>query len=83
MTTEKQRVANLLVRVQHEFLDRDVALSLADVQQLAGSDAATCQAVLDLLVDAGVLVSLGNRYFRASLLPRLAPLPPAAGTLAA
>jgi len=80
MTIEKQRVANLLVRVQREFLDRDVALTLAEVQQLAGGDAITCHAVLDLLVDAGVLVRLGDLYARASLLPRLAPPP---GTLAA
>ena len=83
MTIEKQRVANLLVQVQDEFLDRDVALTVAEVQRFVGGDAFTCQAVLDLLVGAGVLACIGDRYFRASLLPRLAPQPPTPGTLAA
>ena len=83
MTIEKQRVANLLVRVQHEFLDHDEALTVAEVQQLAGGDAITCHAVLELLVDAGVLFCMGDRHFRASLLSRLAPQPPTPGTLAA
>jgi hypothetical protein len=81
MTIEKQRVVNLLVRVQDEFLDHEVPLTAAEVQQLAGGDAMTCQAVLDLLVEAGVLVRLDDLYFRASLLSRQAP--PAPGALAA
>jgi len=83
MTIEKQRVANLLVKVQREFLDRDVALTAAEVQKLTGGDAIACHAVLGLLVDAGVLACIGELYFRASLFPRLAPRPPAPGTLAA
>ena len=83
MTIEKQRVANLLVRVQQEFLDRDVALTVAEVQQLAGGDAIACRAVLDLLVDAGVLIRMCDCYARASLFSRVAPQPPAQGTLAA
>ena len=65
MTPYQQRIANLIVRVQSEFWGTDRQLTAAQIQQRVGIDEQTCAALLDTLVDAGVLSLLGGRYARA------------------
>ena len=66
MTLYQQRIANLIVRVQREFWDAGSGLTAADVQDRVGIDEHTCAALLDTLVDAGVLTRAGERYVRAA-----------------
>jgi hypothetical protein len=57
MTDDRRRqVENLIVTVQQAFLDAPaLRLTLPDAQQRFAEGANTCEAVLNLLVDAGVL----------------------------
>lgn len=65
VTPYQQRIANLIVRIQREFMDTDRTLTCAQVQQRVATDEATCTALLDTLVDAGVLTVESGRYMRA------------------
>jgi len=51
-----QTIASLITRVQNHFLSGPhVTLSIAEAQRRFGVDRATCEAILDFLVDAAVL----------------------------
>lgn len=71
MTPYQQRIANLIVRVQREFWDTG-HLTAAQVQERVGIDEQTCAAILDTLVDAGVLTQAGGRYMRVIGRPQAA-----------
>ena len=50
------QIQDLVVTMQQAFLDAPaLRLSLSGAQQLFAADAVTCEAVLNFLVDAGVL----------------------------
>jgi hypothetical protein len=57
MTAERhRRIQNLVVKMQQAFLDApDLRLSLAQAQRRFFTSAATSEALLDVLVEAGVL----------------------------
>ena len=51
-----RRIQDLVVSMQQAFLDAPaLRLTLPNAQQLFAADAGTCEAVLNFLVDAGVL----------------------------
>ena len=51
-----QTIASLITRVQHHFLNAPtLTLSVAEAERRFRVDRATCEAVLDFLVDATVL----------------------------
>jgi hypothetical protein len=70
------RIADLIVRVQGEFLNGRTALTAQEVRRRVATDSVTCDALLDALVDAGVLERLGNLYTRAD--HRCPAVPPTA-----
>jgi hypothetical protein len=82
MTLLQRRIADLIVRVQNEFLTDSIYLSAGEVQRIVGTDAATCAAILDTLVEAGVLRCNANRYTRSHRTHPAGP-PPARRQLAA
>jgi hypothetical protein len=56
MTLTCDRVGHLVLRIQNDFLtDRRLTLSLGEARRRFRLDGPTCTAILDLLVDAGVL----------------------------
>lgn len=61
MTKEQTRIADLIVRVQREFLD-GAALTALEIQHRVRTDEVTCDALLAALVDAGVLMRLDDLY---------------------
>ena len=82
MTASQQRIANLVVGIQDEFFRAsDDMLTAEDVQQRLDVDRITCDAVLDVLVEAHVLRQCERRYALAS--QRTRPTPPPPQTLAA
>jgi hypothetical protein len=83
MTLLQRRIADLIVRVQNEFPATDsVHLTAPEVQRRVGTDDATCTAILDALVDAGVLRCSGDGYTRSHRSHPAGP-PPARRQLAA
>jgi hypothetical protein len=63
MTREQTRIADLIVQVQRQFLE-GAPLTAREIQQRVAADGATCEALLTVLVDAGVLVRLDDLYMR-------------------
>jgi hypothetical protein len=61
MTREQMRIADLIVRVQREFLE-GAPLTGLEIQQRVDTDEVTCGALLAALVDAGVLMRLDDLY---------------------
>ena len=56
-TARARTLASLITRVQDDFLDSPpLTLTLLEAQQRFGLDRRICEAVLDLLVDAKVLI---------------------------
>lgn len=54
--TPRRYLESLVLQVQDEFLDTPALdLTLAEAQQRFGMDRPTCDAVLEALVDSGVL----------------------------
>ena len=77
MTASEQRIANLVVGIQNEFLRAsDDTLTADDVQQRLEVDRVTCDAVLEMLVEARVLQQCERRYALASRRTRSTPPPP-------
>ncbi|HET7218461.1 MAG TPA: hypothetical protein VFJ02_10450 [Vicinamibacterales bacterium] len=90
MTTNRRHIEMQLVKVQDEFLNNPSAsLSAEQAQNRSGVDAVTCQAILDVLREAGVIAQsptgayaryfppLGRRFRGdAMTLPPLRVLPP-------
>jgi hypothetical protein len=67
-----QTVSSLITRIQNHFLNgANVTLSIAEAQRRFGVDRATCEAILDFLADATVLVRTPDGRF-SRLLPRAA-----------
>lgn len=66
--TRRREIVTQLVKIQSEFLNNPTALlSAAQVGRRSGSDAATSQAILDVLCEAGVIARSAaatyTRYF--------------------
>jgi|RhiMethySRZTD1v2_1073278.scaffolds.fasta_scaffold400313_2 hypothetical protein len=56
-TARARTLASLITRVQDDFLDSPpLTLTLLEAQQRFGLDRRICEAVLDLLIDAKVLI---------------------------
>lgn len=71
MTATRDRIENLAVRIQSDFLDNPtLALTLPAAQTRFGLDEVTCAGVLGALVDARVLTQREGAYSR--YFPRLA-----------
>jgi hypothetical protein len=66
MTIDADRVVRLVMQVQGDFLATPaLRLTLADAERRFGADRHTCEAVLDALVDSGVLTrSVDGGYIR-------------------
>jgi hypothetical protein len=77
--SELRRISALVTKLQNDFLDvPGLTLTLSQAQKRFATDAITCEAVLDALVDAKVLARASNsayvRFFpRNSARPRFAP----------
>jgi hypothetical protein len=68
MTIDADRVVSLVMQVQGDFLAWPALhVTLADAERRFGADRQTCEAVLDALVDSGVLARTADggyvRYF--------------------
>jgi hypothetical protein len=72
MTTSRERIENLVMRMQGDFLERPgLALTLGDAERRFGIDEVTCNALLTVLADAKVLTrNREGAYVR--LFPRVA-----------
>jgi len=69
MTPTRAEVEGLVVRIQGEFLNTPaLRLTLGQVARRVGVSASTCEAVLQALVEAGVLSTSAESYER--LVPR-------------
>ena len=72
MITNETRIAELLLEIQDVFLDRpDLRLAVPEAQRRFGLDPRTCRALLDALVDAGVLMRTDEGTY-VRFFPRLA-----------
>jgi hypothetical protein len=76
MTATRDRIENLVVRIQSDFLDNPtLALTLPAAEKWFGIDEVACAAVLGVLVDARVLTEREGayrRYFPPQAAPRAA-----------
>ena len=71
MTATRERIENLLMRIQTDYLEQPaLALTLPAAQTRFGLDEVTCAGVLGALVDARVLTQRDGAYSRH--FPRLA-----------
>ena len=65
MTATRERIENLVMRIQADFLENPrLAVTLPHAQKRFGLDRVTCSAVLGTLVDAGVLTQREGAYLR-------------------
>ena len=63
MTTKRQ-IEDLVMRIEGEFLETPgLMLTVAEAQRRFGIDEITCEAVLDALVDSGVLFRTRDRVY--------------------
>src|SRR5690349_10254453 len=59
-----RRIEDLLMRIEGEFLDvPELRLTVSQAQRHFGVDQITCEAILDALVDAGVLFKTADRVY--------------------
>jgi hypothetical protein len=71
MTATRERIENLLMRIQTDYLEHPrLTLMLPAAQTRFGVDEVTCAGVLGALVDARVLTQRDGAYSR--YFPRLA-----------
>ena len=71
MTATRERIENLLMRIQTDYLEHPrLTLMLPAAQTRFGIDEVTCAGVLGALVDARVLTQRDGAYSR--YFPRLA-----------
>lgn len=69
MTTQGERITDLLVTIQNAFLDTPgLELTLEEARMIFGADRTTCRAILHALVDASVLTRTPNGAY-ARLFP--------------
>lgn len=72
MTASERRIADLVMRIEGEFLETpELKLTISDAQRRFGIDEITCEAVLDALVDATVLFKTSDRVY-GRLIPHAA-----------
>ena len=65
MTASRNRIQDLLLRIQSDFLENPtLSLTLPAAETRFGIDEATCAGVLGALVDAGVLAERRGTYRR-------------------
>jgi hypothetical protein len=64
VSSRRRRIEDLVMRIEGEFLERpELRLTAAEAQRRFGVDEITCDAVLDALVDAGVLFRPADRVY--------------------
>ena len=64
MSLASRRIGDLVIKLQDCFLTNpEVALSPWQVEQLCGVDELTCRAILNLLVDGGVIARTNDGRF--------------------
>ena len=67
----RQGIEDLVLRIESEFLAvPDLQLTVSEAGRRFGSDEITCEAVLEALVDAAVLVKTSDRVY-SRFFPRL------------
>ena len=72
MTTTTQAIGAMWIRMQDVFLNHPAAtLTAEQVRAIAGTDPVVCDAVLDALVDSGVVERKADGY-RLAMPQRLA-----------
>ena len=70
-TERRRNIEDLVMRIEGEFLDTPgLKITIAQAQRRFGIDEITCEAVLDALVDAGVLFKTRDRVY-GRLFPHL------------
>ena len=73
MTASCDSIGSLVLRMQGHYLETPgLTLTVRDAQRRFSVDETTCEAVLAVLVDAGVLTKTQEGAY-ARLFPRLAP----------
>jgi hypothetical protein len=73
MVPSCSEISALVLRVQSDYLDTPgLTLTLHDARRRFGVDEATCEAILEVLVDAGVL-SRTRKGAYVRFFPRLVP----------
>jgi len=62
--TTKRQIEDLVMRIEGEFLETPgLMLTVVEAQRRFGMDEITCEAVLDALVDSGVLFKTRDRVY--------------------
>ena len=75
ISSRRRRFQDLVVSIQQAFLDTSgLRLTLSQARRRFSADATTCSAVLNVLVEAGVLMRTSTGQY-ARLLPRTAATP--------
>lgn len=60
----RRQIENLLMRIEGEFLETaGLRLTVVQAERRFGTDAFTCAAILDALVDSGVLFKTRDRVY--------------------
>jgi hypothetical protein len=71
LSRRRRRIEDLLLRIEGEFLAvPELHLTVSEAGRRFGSDEITCEAVLEALVDAAVLVRTSDRVY-SRFFPRL------------
>ncbi len=64
MNPRQRQIADLVMRIEGEFLEAPgLKLTVHEAERRFGIDEITCEAVLDALVDAAVLVRTRDRVY--------------------
>jgi len=64
MNSRRHRIGDLVLRIEGEFVEYpELKLTLPEAQRRFGADEITCEAVLDVLVDATVLFKTPDRVY--------------------
>ena len=65
ISSRRRRIQDLVVNIQHAFLDTPgLRLTLSQARRRFSTDATACSAVLDVLVEAGVLMRTSTGQYR-------------------
>ena len=63
-TLGQRRIEDLLMRIEGEFLELPaLRVTVAEAQRRFGADEIMCEAILDALVDSGVLFKTADRVY--------------------
>lgn len=75
ISSRRRRFQDLVISIQQAFLDTSgLRLTLSEARRRFSTDAIACSAVLNVLVEAGVLIRTSTGQY-ARLLPRTAYAP--------